>query len=85
MRALVERVASASVTIDGAVVGRIDRGLLVYLGVGTDDTEADLDYLVDKVRHLRIFPDDAGKMNRDVGEAGGSIQAISAFSPRLAA
>lgn len=80
MRALVERVGSANVTIDGQIVGRIDRGLLVYLGVANDDAEPDAAYIVEKVRGLRIFPDDAGKMNLDVSEIAGAVLAISAFS-----
>src|SRR5262249_32623637 len=80
MRALVERVASASVTIDDVVVGHIERGLLVYLGVQTGDTESELEFLVEKVRRLRIYPDEAGKMNRDVVESGGSVLAVSAFT-----
>lgn len=80
MRCLVERVLSAAVRVDGDCVGRIERGLLVYVGVEPDDTESDARLLADKVRHLRIFPDDAGKMNRDVGEIGGAVLAVSAFS-----
>lgn len=80
MRAVVQRVASAAVRVDGTVVGSIGQGLLVYLGVGAGDTDADVAYIVDKVLHLRIFPDAAGKMNRDVGEAGGGILLVSAFT-----
>ena len=80
MRALVERVASAQVVVDGEAVGQIEAGILVYLGVAEGDQEADVEYICDKVRHLRIFPDDEGKMNRDVVEAGGGVLAISAFS-----
>ncbi|MCK6485202.1 MAG: D-tyrosyl-tRNA(Tyr) deacylase [Phycisphaerae bacterium] len=80
MRCLVERVLSAIVRVEGDCVGRIDRGLLVYVGIEPDDAESDARLLADKVRHLRIFPDDAGKMNRDVGEIGGAVLAVSAFS-----
>ncbi len=80
MRAVVQRVASAAVRVDGNVVASIGQGLLVYVGVGASDAEADVAYIVDKVLHLRIFPDEAGKMNRDVGEAGGGILLVSAFT-----
>ena len=80
MRAVVQRVASAAVRVDGSIVGAIDKGLLVYAGVGAGDSEADAAYIVDKVLHLRIFPDEAGKMNRDVVQAGGRILLISAFT-----
>ncbi len=80
MRALIHRVSRASVTIDGNVVGRIDRGLLVYLGVGHGDGEAEVEFMANKIRFLRIFEDEAGKMNRDVGEAGGAALVVSSFS-----
>lgn len=64
MRVLLQRVSRASVTVDGTVVGAIDRGFLLLVGATASDTEADLDYLADKVANLRIFPDDAGAMNR---------------------
>lgn len=80
MRAVIQRVARASVTVDEAVVGRIDAGLLAYLGVGAHDDEADLDYMARKIRYLRIFQDDAGRMNRDVVEAGGAVLVVSNFT-----
>lgn len=80
MRAVVQRVSNASVTSDGARTGRIDAGLLVYVGVEAEDTAADAEALAAKVAALRIFPDDAGKMNRSVAEAGGGMLAVSAFS-----
>lgn len=80
MRAIVQRVSEAAVTVDGEVVGRIGRGLLVYVGVARDDTEADADYLARKIAGLRIFEDDAGKMNLDVAAVGGGLLAISNFS-----
>jgi D-aminoacyl-tRNA deacylase len=80
MRAVVQRVASASVTVSGRVVGAIDRGLLVLLGAGAGDTEADLAYVVDKVTHLRIFPDEAGKMNRSVLDIAGGVLVVSQFT-----
>ena len=80
MRAVVQRVRQASVSVDGRVIAEIEAGLLVYLGVQTDDTDRDVDYMADKVRHLRIFPDDKGRMNRDVADAGGGALVISAFT-----
>lgn len=80
MRAVVQRVSKAGVTVDGVERSSIERGLLVYLGVDRDDTESDIDYLVDKVRHLRIFMDTEGKMNLDVGQSGGSVLIVSAFT-----
>ncbi|MBI4578120.1 MAG: D-tyrosyl-tRNA(Tyr) deacylase [Planctomycetes bacterium] len=80
MRAAVQRVCEASVTVDGAVVGAIGPGLLVYLGVAADDGPSDVQYMLDKIPNLRIFNDDAGKMNRSVREVGGGILVISAFS-----
>lgn len=80
MRAVVQRVSQAAVISDGKTVGRIDRGLLVYLGVQNDDADADVRYVVDKIRHLRIFPDEQRLMNLDVAQAGGSVLLISAFT-----
>jgi len=80
MRVLVERVASASVTSEGTPAGRIGAGLLVYLGAAAGDTPIDAEILADKVRHLRIFGDAAGRMNLDVLQAGGAVLAISAFT-----
>lgn len=80
MRAVVQRVHQASVSVEGRVIGEIGTGLLVYLGVQKDDTERDVDYIADKVRHLRIFPDDKGLMNRDVADAEGGVLVISAFT-----
>ena len=80
MRAVVQRVASASVEVAGATVGRIDQGLLVLLGVGQPDIEQDARYLADKVAGLRIFEDPDGKMNLDVAEIGGAVLAISQFT-----
>ena len=64
MRILLQRVSRASVTVEGAVVGAIDRGFLLLVGATASDTEADLDYLAGKIANLRVFPDDAGAMNR---------------------
>ena len=80
MRAVVQRVTRAKVTVDDRVTGAIDAGLLVLLGAGQGDTAADLDYIVDKVANLRIFADDAGKMNRSVLDIGGGVLVVSQFT-----
>jgi D-aminoacyl-tRNA deacylase len=80
VRAVIQRVSSASVRVDGKVTGAIDRGLLVLLGVGSQDGPADVSYVAGRVRDLRIFPDDAGKMNRDVAQIGGRVLLISQFT-----
>jgi D-aminoacyl-tRNA deacylase len=80
MRAVVQRVSRASVTVGGAVIGAIDRGLCVLLGAGAGDGANDLTYIVDKITNLRIFPDDAGKMNRSVLDVGGGVLVISQFT-----
>jgi D-aminoacyl-tRNA deacylase len=80
MRAVVQRVKSAGVKVDGRDVGRISGGLLVLLGVGKDDTDKDLDYLVKKILNLRIFEDEQGKMNRSVIDVGGELLVVSQFT-----
>jgi D-tyrosyl-tRNA(Tyr) deacylase len=80
MRALVQRVLWAKVEVDGAVVGAIDRGLLVLLGAGKGDGDAERAYVLQKVLGLRIFEDDAGKMNLDVHEVGGAMLVVSQFT-----
>jgi D-tyrosyl-tRNA(Tyr) deacylase len=80
MRAVVQRVSEAAVRVDDTVCGRIGAGLLVYLGVGDQDTPQDLDYLADKITHLRIFPDPRGKMNLSALDTGAEILVISQFT-----
>jgi D-tyrosyl-tRNA(Tyr) deacylase len=80
MRAVLQRVTQARVDVDNATVGSIGAGLLVLLGVARTDTTADADYLLDKILGLRIFPDDAGKMNRNVQDAGGALLVVSQFT-----
>lgn len=80
MRAVIQRVSSASVTIDGEVKSAIGQGLLVLLGIGHEDTQEDLDWLVRKIAGLRIFNDEAGVMNRSVVEVGGEALVVSQFT-----
>ena len=80
MRAVVQRVSRASVKVSDEFVGKIADGLLVLLGIAQDDTEADAAYLAEKIAGLRIFEDDAGKMNRSVSDIGGAVLAVSQFT-----
>lgn len=80
MRAVIQRVRRASITVGEEVVGRIERGLLVYVGVAKGDDEHDLDYLANKVRFMRIFRDEQGKLNRDVVQAEGAVLVVSNFT-----
>jgi D-tyrosyl-tRNA(Tyr) deacylase len=80
MRAVVQRVSRASVTVDGKVTGEIAKGLVVLLGVGVDDEDADARTISEKIANLRIFADQAGLMNRSVKEAGGGVLLISQFT-----
>jgi len=80
MRALLQRVSHASVTVDEQVVGQIGQGLLVLLGVGRDDSEVQVKALADKIVYLRIFGDDEGKMNRSLLDIGGEVLVVSQFT-----
>ena len=80
MRAVVQRVTRAHVTVDGETTGRIERGLLVLLGVARNDNQADADYLAEKIGGLRIFEDANGKMNLGVADVAGSILVVSQFT-----
>ena len=80
MRAVVQRVSSASVSIDGEEVSRIGAGLVVLAAVGRDDTDADADYIVEKTVHLRVFSDAEGRFDRSVLDVGGSLLVVSQFT-----
>ena len=80
MRAVIQRVSKASVSVAGEVVGQIENGLLVFLGVQLDDTQMDVDYIVKKSVGLRVFEDKDGRMNLDVTASRGSVLAISQFT-----
>jgi D-tyrosyl-tRNA(Tyr) deacylase len=80
MRTVVQRVLRGSVSVEGKLVSEIERGLVILVGVGKGDAEAQADWLADKIANLRIFEDEAGKMNRSVLEAGGSALVVSQFT-----
>jgi D-tyrosyl-tRNA(Tyr) deacylase len=80
MRAVIQRVSSASVRVEGETVGSIGPGLLVLLGVTREDTEKEAEYLLDRITGLRIFADDEGKMNRSLLDTGGSLLVVSQFT-----
>lgn len=80
MRTVIQRVTRASVSVDGSVVGEIGAGLLVFVGVADGDEAADIDYTASKIRDLRIFGDDRGRMNRSVVEVSGGVLVISQFT-----
>jgi len=80
MRAVVQRVMRAKVTVENEITGEIKQGLVVLLGVARDDAEADADYLASKIASLRIFDDEAGKMNRSLVDIGGGLLVISQFT-----
>jgi D-tyrosyl-tRNA(Tyr) deacylase len=80
MRAVVQRVSSSSVTVDGEVVGQIGRGFLVFLGVEESDSETDVVYMAQKIAGLRVFEDSAGKMNLALNDVGGEMLVVSQFT-----
>ena len=80
MRAVVQRVSSSKVTVDGEVTGEINKGLLVLLGVTHEDTSKDVDYIIDKVLNLRIFEDENEKMNLSLKDVGGELLVVSQFT-----
>ena len=80
MRIVVQRVAEARVTVGHETVGEIGPGLCIFLGVGKEDTENQADMLADKIKNLRIFEDDQGKMNRSIVDTGGEVMVISQFT-----
>ena len=80
MKAVLQRVTSASVAIDGHIVGQIQQGLMVLLGVAKGDDESDVRYAVDKIGTLRIFSDEQGKMNRSLADVGGAVLLVSQFT-----
>ncbi|ANJ69150.1 MULTISPECIES: D-aminoacyl-tRNA deacylase [Latilactobacillus] len=80
MRVVLQRVSQASVTIDQTIVGKINQGFLLLVGICDDDTEADLDYLVKKISQLRVFEDPDGKMNLALAQVDGAILSVSQFT-----
>lgn len=80
MRLVIQRVLESAVCVDGEELGRIEKGFMVLCGVEEGDTQQDVDYCVEKTVNLRIFEDDAGKMNRSILDAGGAVLAISQFT-----
>lgn len=80
MRAVIQRVSEASVTIDEQVVGKIGRGFMILLGIHEEDTQEDADYLIRKIPLLRVFEDAGGKMNQSLQDVGGSILSVSQFT-----
>ncbi len=80
MRAVIQRITASKVEVEGKTIGETGPGLLALLGISRTDQEKDADYLSDKMAHLRIFEDDAGKMNRSVMETGGQIMVVSQFT-----
>jgi D-tyrosyl-tRNA(Tyr) deacylase len=80
MRALIQRVAHASVRVEGQITGAIERGLLIFLGIGQEDSELQVKLLADKIVQLRIFADEAGKMNRSLLDIHGEVLVVSQFT-----
>ena len=80
MKTVIQRVSRASVEVDGQVIGCIEKGLVVLLGIAKEDGEAELDYLVDKIAGLRVFADDQGKMNLSIAQVGGHVLMVSQFT-----
>ena len=80
MRCVIQRVAQASVNVAGEQIGAIQQGFMVLIGVSIDDTDHDVHYMAEKVPNLRIFEDEAGKMNRSLKDVGGAILAVSQFT-----
>ena len=80
MKAVLQRVTTAAVKVDDHVVGRIQNGLMVLLGIAKGDDESDTRYLIDKIRSLRIFSDEQGKMNRSLADVGGAVLLVSQFT-----
>jgi len=80
MRSVLQRVLRASVTVEGRVVGQIGPGVLAFVGVAAGDGPADIDYTASKIREVRIFPDEQGRMNRSVHDMGGSVLLVSQFT-----
>ncbi len=80
MRVLLQRVSHANVTVDGEIVGAIGQGFLILLGIGKEDSTAEIQALSEKIVHLRVFEDDAGKMNRSLLDIGGAVLVVSQFT-----
>lgn len=80
MRAVVQRVSRAVVTVEGTVTGEVGRGLLVLVGIATDDTSDDIAWLADKIAQQKLFPDESGRMNLSVTESGGGVLVVSQFT-----
>jgi len=80
VRLLIQRVKESKVTVNGSTTGSIRGGLLVLIGISREDTRAEADYMLDKLLGLRIFPDDSGKMNRNILESGGALLLVSQFT-----